>query len=190
MIKNLQVGSRITVLKPMDLVPTRVFGTLQGYYISSYAQYKNALYLFIKPYRARKTMRITILPDDTAFIFSGNFKEAWRKELIRESKEATVSQLHRITFNDVKDNKDLIYYHEYGQEIEGNLNFDMFADCTSDYMCNNNIRNFEALENEDYIEYIKRLLTLYNVNTMLECCKLEGYSILENCIKKAISYSW
>lgn len=186
MIKNLEIGSRITVLKPMELLPRRIYGTLQGYYISSYAQHKNALYLFIKPYRARKTIRIVIHTNDTAFIFKGNFENSWNKEKVSERE----SLLQRISYNDIKDNKDLVYHHEYGQDIEGNLNFDMFADCTADYMYNNDIRNYEALENESYINYIKRLLTIYNVNTMLECCKREGYSILENCIKKAISYSW
>lgn len=189
MIKKLQIGSKVTILKPNELVPTRIYGTFQGGYIGRYAQYKNAYFLFIKPYRCRKIERVVITPNETAIILNGNINSSWRREELSSNEQATVSQLHRLTVNDFK-KENIIYHHEYGQEIEGNLNFDMFADCTADYMCNNNIRHFEALDNEGYINYIKRLLTIYNASTMLACAVNEGYTVLENCIKKAIEYNY
>ena len=188
---NLTIGQKYTVLNVGDLVPTRIYGTLKGYYYGNFAQYKNALYIYIQRPRAKKVDRL-VFTVDTIFIFKGNFKECWRKEVIKESGTSTTSLLHRFTYNDLKDNKDLVYYNDgLKQEYKPITdNFEWFIDSTGDYLCNNNIRAYEALENEGYINYMKSLLTKYNVNKLKEYIINEGYNMLENCINKAVEYNW
>lgn len=183
---NLKLNETITILKPWDMIPSRVTGKIKGYYFSNYAQYENALYIYIQRPRAKKIDRVVILPTDITFIFKGKFEECWRKEEI-SSRE---NLLHRITFEDVKDNKNLIYSHLYGEEFTLNDNLEYFLDSTGDYMMYNNIRAKEAEANEGYINYIKELSQNFNIGKIKDLCKNEGYTVLLNCINKAVEYNW
>ena len=95
------IGEKISVLKASDLVPSCYYGTLTGFKIDKWAQYENCLYIYIKLFRKRSINRIIITPNETTFIFKDNFDKCWNKEKIN-SKE---SLLHRITYNDIKNNK-------------------------------------------------------------------------------------
>ena len=186
---NLKLNETITVLMPNELIPTKITGRLKGYYFSEYAQYEDALYLFIQRPRAKKIDRV-VITSDTAFIFRGKFEECWRKEVLSKDQNTTVSQLHRITYEDIKENENLLYYHGFREKFNINKNIEWFIDSTADYMMDHNIRHFEAEENEGYINYIKELLCGFNLKNILDTCKLEGYGVLENCIKKAVEYNW
>ena len=187
---NLQIGEKYTVLNAGDLVPTRYYGTLKGYYYSNFAQHKNALYIYIQRPRARKVDRL-IFTSDKIFIFKGKFENCWRKEVISETEQATTSLLHRYTYNDLKDNENLVYsFQGRIDTFSINNDFEGLIDNTGDFIYNNGIKVKEASENDSYIDYIRTLLTRCNVNDLLNYIKLEGYTLLENSINKAVKYNW
>lgn len=182
---NLKLNETITVLKPMELIPLRITGKLIGYYFDKFAQYENSLYLFIQRSRAKRVDRIIITENDTVFIFKGKFQDSWRKEKVSE----VTTNLNRITYEDIKENKNLIYSHLYGEKFNINDNTEYFIEKTGDYMMYNDIRHFEAEENENYINYIKELAQNFNIGKIKDLCKIEGYSVLLNCINKAVGYN-
>lgn len=194
---SLKIGEKYSVIFPNDLVPTNYQGTLQGYYFSSYAQYDNCLFLFLKLKGTRRNSveRIVLTPGQTTIIVKGwDFKKCWRKEVIAENKDTTVSKLHRLTINDFEPSQ-VVLYKELRQEFEmSNIEDDLegFLDYTTSYCCNNDIRYFNAEQNESYINYIKTLLTerCYNVESLLKQIKINNYGILENCLKLATNYNW
>jgi phage FluMu protein Com len=187
---NLQIGEKYTVLKPNGLTSERIYGTLQGYYFDKYAQYENAIYLYIKRPRARKVNRI-IITSDTTFIFKGEFKEAYNKELISDNGATKVTKLNKWTYEDIKDNDNLVYYHEFREEIKPTTDkYEYLIDKTGDFMDLNNIRPVEAPENESYIEYVRSLLAYFNINDLKNYISELGYSLLEKSINKALEYNW
>ena len=159
------IGEKISILKSSDLVPACYYGTLQGFKIDKWAQYENCLYIYIKLFRKRSINRIVITPNETSFIFKGDFGKCWNKEEI-SSKE---SLLHRITYNDIKNNNNLILSHNYGENIEC-LQYG-FIDSTGDYLLSNCLNKEERLamqESANYYNYIKKELYLYNVSFVLD----------------------
>lgn len=188
---NLKIGQKITVLKSDSLVPELYKGILKGYYYSKFAQHENALYLYIQRPRAKKVDRI-IISSDTAFIFNGYaLNDIHRKEVISDNGDIKINKLHRWTYEDFKDNKDLIFYHEFRSDFDGvNNNIERFIDLTGEYIQNNNIRSREAIDNEGYISYIKELVQNYNINNLKQFIRNEGYSILEKCLNLATEYNW
>ena len=159
------IGEKISILKTSDLVPSCYYGTLEGFKIDKWAQYKNCLYIYIKLFRKRSINRIIITPNETTFIFKDNFNKCWNKEKIN-SKE---SLLHRITYNDIKNNNNLILSHNYGEDIECLQNG--FIDVTGDYLLSNCLNKEERLamqESANYYNYIKKELYLYNVSIVLD----------------------
>ena len=164
------IGKKISVLKTSDLVPACYHGTLQGFKIDKWAQYKNCLYIYIKLFRKRRISRIVITPNETTFIFKDNFGKCWNKEKIN----ANENLLHRITYNDIKNNNNLILSHNYGENIEY-LQYG-FIDITGDYLLNNCLNKEERLEmqvSENYYNYIKKELYLYNVSLVLDTIEEE-----------------
>ena len=159
------IGEKISILKSSDLVPACYYGTLQGFKVDKWAQYENCLYIYIKLFRKRSINRIIITPNETTFIFKDNFNKCWNKEKIN-SRE---SLLHRITYNDVKNDNNLILSHNYGEDIECLQNG--FIDITGDYLLSNCLNKEERLamqESANYYNYIKKELSLYNVSFVLD----------------------
>ena len=159
------IGEKISVLKASDLVPSCYYGTLTGFKIDKWAQYENCLYIYIKLFRKRSINRIIITPNETTFIFKDNFNKCWNKEKIN----STESLLHRITYNDVKNDNNLILSHNYGEDIEC-LQYG-FIDVTGDYLLSNCLNKEERLamqESANYYNYIKKELYLYNVSLVLD----------------------
>ena len=162
------IGEKISILKTSDLVPCCYYGTLTGFKIDRWAQYENCLYIYIKLFRKRSINRIVITPNETTFIFKDNFDKCWNKEKIN-SRE---SLLHRITYNDIKNNNNLILSHNYGEEIECLQNG--FIDITGDYLLSNCLNKEERLamqESSNYYNYIKKELYLYNISYVLDTIK-------------------
>ena len=158
------IGEKISVLKASDLVPSCYYGTLTGFKIDKWAQYENCLYIYIKLFRKRNINRIVITPNETTFIFKDNFNKCWNKEKIN----STESLLYRITYNDIKNNNNLILSHNYGETIEY-LQYG-FIDSTGDYLLSNCLNKEERLamqESSNYYNYIKKELYLYNVSLVL-----------------------
>ena len=158
------IGEKISVLKSSDLVPACYYGTLQGFKIDKWAQYENCLYIYIKLFRKISISRILITPNETSFIFKGEFDKCWDKEKISSNE----SLLHRITYNDVKNNNNLILSHNYRDDIEC-LQYG-FIDSTGDYLLSNCLNKEERLamqESTNYYNYIKKELYLYNVSLVL-----------------------
>ena len=159
------IGEKISILKSSDLVPACYYGTLQGFKIDKWAQYENCLYIYIKLFRKRSINRIVITPNETSFIFKGDFGKCWNKEKISSNE----SLLHRITYNDIKNNNNLILSHNYGENIEC-LQYG-FIDSTGDYLLSNCLNKEERLamqESASYYNYIKKELYLYNVSLVLD----------------------
>ena len=76
--------------------------------------------------------------------------------------------MHRITYNDIKNNNNLILSHNYGDAIEC-LQYG-FIDSTGDYLLSNCLNKEERLamqESANYYNYIKKELYLYNVSLVL-----------------------
>ena len=164
------IGEKISILKSSDLVPACYYGTLQGFKIDKWAQYENCLYIYIKLFRKRSINRIVITPNETSFIFKGDFGKCWNKEKISSNE----SLLHRITYNDIKNNNNLILSHNYGENIEC-LQYG-FIDSTGDYLLSNCLNKEERLamqESANYYNYIKKELYLYNVSFVLDTIKDE-----------------
>ena len=164
------IGEKISILKSSDLVPACYYGTLQGFKIDKWAQYENCLYIYIKLFRKRSINRIVITPNETSFIFKGDFGKCWNKEKISSNE----SLLHRITYNDIKNNNNLILSHNYGENIEC-LQYG-FIDSTGDYLLSNSLNKEERLamqESANYYNYIKKELYLYNVSFVLDTIKDE-----------------
>ena len=164
------IGEKISILKTSDLVPACYYGTLEGFKIDKWAQYENCLYIYIKLFRKRSISKIIITPNETTFIFKDNFDKCWNKEKIN-SRE---SLLHRITYNDIKNNNNLILSHNYGEDIECLQNG--FIDITGDYLLSNCLNKEERLamqESANYYNYIKKELYLYNVSLVLDTIKDE-----------------
>lgn len=164
------IGEKISILKSSDLVPACYYGTLEGFKIDKWAQYENCLYIYIKLFRKRSISRIVITPNETSFIFKGDFDKCWNKEKISSNE----SLLHRITYNDVKNNNNLILSHNYGEAIEC-LQYG-FIDVTGDYLLNNCSNKEERLamqESANYYNYIKKELSLYNVSLILDTIEEE-----------------
>ena len=164
------IGEKISVLKSSDLVPACYYGTLQGFKIDKWAQYENCLYIYIKLFRKKSINKIVIAPNETTFIFKGDFGKCWNKEKINSNE----SLLHRITYNDIKDNNNLILSHNYGDDIECLQNG--FIDITGDYLLSNCLNKDERLamqESANYYNYIKKELYLYNVSFVLAAIKDE-----------------
>ena len=162
------IGEKISILKTSDLVPSCYYGTLIGFKIDKWAQYENCLYIYIKLFRKRSINRIIITPNETTFIFKDNFDKCWNKEKIN-SRE---SLLHRITYNDIKNNNNLILSHNYGEDIECLQNG--FIDVTGDYLLSNCLNKEERLamqESANYYNYIKKELYLYNISSVLDTIK-------------------
>ena len=159
------IGEKISILKSSDLVPACYYGTLQGFKIDKWAQYENCLYIYIKLFRKRRVSRIVITQNETTFIFKDNFGKCWNKEKINSNE----SLLHRITYNDIKNNNNLILSHNYGENIEC-LQYG-FIDSTGDYLLSNCLNKEERLamqESASYYNYIKKELYLYNVSLVLD----------------------
>ena len=164
------IGEKISILKTSDLVPCCYYGTLIGFKIDRWAQYENCLYIYIKLFRKRSINRIVITPNETTFIFKDNFNKCWNKEKINSAE----SLLHRITYDDIKNNNNLILSHNYGEEIECLQNG--FIDITGDYLLSNCLNKDERLamqESANYYNYIKKQLYLYNVSIVLDTIKNE-----------------
>ena len=164
------IGEKISILKSSDLVPACYYGTLQGFKIDKWAQYENCLYIYIKLFRKRSINRIVITPNETSFIFKGDFGKCWNKEKISSNE----SLLHRITYNDIKNNNNLILSHNYGDAIDC-LQYG-FIDSTGDYLLSNSLNKEERLamqESANYYNYIKKELYLYNVSFVLDTIKDE-----------------
>lgn len=178
---NLKLGSKITILKNMDLVPACYYGTLVSYYYSSYAQHDNALFINIKLYRHKNIDRIVILPDEECFIFIGKFEDAWRKEKVNE----TETLLNRWSYSDLKDNKNLIYHHSYGESFKINDNYEYIDDTTSDYLCENNLHDKDAINDNGYLELLKNILKEYNIKSVKNYFKMYGENF-SKCIDKAL----
>ena len=162
------IGEKISILKASDLVPACYYGTLEGFKIDKWAQYENCLYIYIKLFRKRSINRIIITPNETTFIFKDNFNKCWNKEKIN----STESLLHRITYNDIKNNNNLILSHNYGEDIECLQNG--FIDITGDYLLSNCLNKDERLamqESANYYNYIKKQLYLYNISYVLDAIK-------------------
>lgn len=189
MLNNLKIGSKITILKPNEITPYKIYGTLEGVYISNFAQHENTLFLYIKPFKCRRIERVTISQNEVAFILDKDIKNLWKKEVVKNDGDVVVQQLHRLRKNDI-DQNDIIYSHEYGEKFNANDNFEAFIDRTTDFMINEGVASSEAENNEKYIQHIKTLVTSYNVNKLKQYIKNEGYNILEKCINKAIQYNW
>ena len=189
-LENLKnyVGKKITVLKPNELVPTRIYGTLEGFYLDKFAQYDNCLYLYIKGFRQRHTTRIIIDPHTVAFIFVGDFQKSWNKEKINEN----LTNLLRITYEDVKDDKNLILNHAYAEEFQNLERYEYFSDITADYCYDNDIFKEAQLTNEGYKNYIKDLITLFNVENLKNWIHINigCDSLLEKVIDKSMQYNW
>ena len=164
------IGEKISVLNASDLVPSCYYVTLTGFKIDKWAQYENCLYIYIKLFRKRSINRIIITPNETTFIFKDNFDKCWNKEKINLKE----SLLHRITYNDIKNNNNLILSHNYGDDIECLQNG--FIDITGDYLLSNCLNKEERLamqESANYYNYIKKELYLYNVSIVLDTIKNE-----------------
>ena len=164
------IGEKISVLKSSDLVPSCYYGTLEGFKIDKWAQYENCLYIYIKLFRKRSINRIIITPNENSFIFKGDFGKCWNKEKINSNE----SLLHRITYNDIKNNNNLILSHRYGEAIEC-LQYG-FIDSTGDYLLSNCLNKEERLSMQDtanYYNYIKKKLSLYNVSFVLDAIEDE-----------------
>ena len=162
------IGEKISILKTSDLVPSCYYGTLTGFKIDKWAQYENCLYIYIKLFRKKSINRIVITPNETTFIFKDNFNKCWNKEKIN-SRE---SLLHRITYDDIKNNNNLILSHNYGEDIECLQNG--FIDITGDYLLSNCLNKEERLamqESANYYNYIKKELYLYNISYVLDTIK-------------------
>lgn len=189
---KLKIGEKFSVLLNNQLLPTLYKGVLQGYYYSNFAQYENALFLYIKRPRAKKVDRIVLIENESFFIFKGyTFNQNFRKEVIKNNDKVTHTLLHRWTYNDLKGNKNLIFSHRYGEKFQNiQNNFERFSDLTADYMMYNDISPKDAQESTNYINYIKELIKNYNVNSLLKEIKENNFCILESCFKKAISYNW
>ena len=158
------IGEKISILKSSDLVPACYYGTLEGFKVDKWAQYENCLYIYIKLFRKRSINRVLITPNETSFIFKGDFGKCWNKEKISSNE----SLLHRITYNDIKNNNNLILSHNYGDAIEC-LQYG-FIDSTGDYLLSNCLNKEERLamqESANYYNYIKKELSLYNVSIVL-----------------------
>lgn len=186
---NLQIGEKYTVLLSNDLVPTRYYGELKGYYYNKFAQFDNALYLFIKRPRAKNVDRI-VVSIATFFIFKGNFKDIFRKELVSQNEGTSIYTLHRFTYDDLKDNANLIYYHEYGQFNCCNSDMETFIERTADFLNTYGIRAKDALANNNYIEYVRKLLVNYNLNDLKQYIKDLEYDVLYSVVTNATSYNW
>ena len=191
-MNKLMLGQKVTILNTEDLVPSFYKGTIQSFYYSNYAQYDNALFIYLKRFRSKRIDRIIISPVDTVFIFDGfKWDSAWRKEVLSTDNNITRTELHRWKYNDLKDNKDLIYSHAFNEEFEGiKTDNECFIDMTCDFICENDIKPLDAQENISYINYIKCLVSNYNVNNLMKFVKAEGFNILENCLTLATEYSW
>lgn len=186
---NLTIGEKYTVLETMDLLPTRIYGTLKGYYYSNFAQHENALYIYIQRPRCKKVNRI-VLTTDTFYIFKGDFKECWNKEE-NFNGNARMTELKRFTYDDLKDNENLVYsFQGHNDTFNINNDFEGLIDNTGDFIYNNGLKPIEAPENASYIDYIRTLLTRCNINDLLNYIKAEGYILLENSINKAVKYKW
>ena len=162
------IGEKISILKTSDLVPSCYYGTLERFKIDKWAQYENCLYIYIKLFRKRTINRIIITPNETTFIFKDNFDKCWNKEKINSNE----SLLHRITYNDIKNNNNLILSHNYGEDIECLQNG--FIDITGDYLLSNCLNKDERLamqESANYYNYIKKKLYLYNISSVLDTIK-------------------
>lgn len=164
------IGERITVLKSMELVPYRVYGTLEGFFIGNYAQYKNVIHMFIKPYRKRKIERIIIMENEHTFIFKGLYENTWKKDKI----DNNLTNLVRISYEDVKNDNNFVFT-TYNNKLEVNTNIKRYFNITTDFICNNDISPRTSMENGTYINYIKTLLHEYNAFELLEYAKNEGY---------------
>lgn len=182
---NLVIGEKYTILKPDELIADRWHGTLKGYHFDKWAQYENCLYLYIQRPRAKRVDEI-IISIEKCFIFKGNFKESYRKEVIKETEKIEHSLLHRWTYEDLKNNKDLVYFHDFKEEFNVNNDLESFVDLTGEYIMNNNIKPIEAPESDEYISYIKSLLTRYNVNNLKKYIDNLGYRLLQQSFNKAI----
>ena len=159
------IGEKISVLKSSDLVPACYYGTLEGFKIDKWAQYENCLYIYIKLFRKRNINKIIITPNEDSFIFKGDFGKCWNKEKINSNE----SLLHRITYNDIKNNNNLILSHNYGEAIEC-LQYG-FVDSIGDYLLSNCLNKEERLAMQDtanYYNYIKKELSLYNISIVLD----------------------
>ena len=80
--------------------------------------------------------------------------------------------MHRITYNDIKNNNNLILSHNYGEEIECLQNG--FIDITGDCLLSNCLNKDERLamqESANYYNYIKKQLYLYNISYVLDAIK-------------------
>lgn len=184
---NIEIGQKITILKPGELVPLLIAGKVEGFNYGKYAQYENSIFIYIRRPRRKHLDRIVIHEHETAFIFDGTFKDMHRKEKVNEN----MTNLHRWTYNDLKDNKNLIFYHCYGEKLQIENNFERFIDVTADYISDNNVNPREAEQNEGYINYIKEKVKNYNIDSLKSYLKNEGYyDILIKCIDKAIIYNW
>ena len=162
------IGEKISILKSSDLVPACYYGTLEGFKVDKWAQYENCLYIYIKLFRKRSISKIIITPNETTFIFKDNFDKCWNKEKINSNE----SLLHRITYNDIKNNNNLILSHNYGEAIEC-LQYG-FVDSTGDYLLSNCLNKEERLamqESANYYNYIKKKLYLYNISSVLDTIK-------------------
>jgi len=191
-MNNLMMGRKVTILNTEDLVPSFSKGTIQSFYYSKYAQYDNALFIYLKRFRSKKIDRIVITPVDTVYIFDGfTWDTAWRKELISDDGTMTHTLLHRWTYDDLKDNKDLIYSHSFNEEFTNiKTDNDCFIDLTCDFMYDNDITPFDAPENVSYINYIKSLISSYNVDNLMKFIKSKHFNLLENCLVQATDYKW
>lgn len=182
-VLSLKLGEKITILKSMDLVPTCYYGTILSYYYDSYAQYNNCLYINIKLFRQRKVTRIVLLPSDTFFIFSGKFDKCWNKENISD----TESLLYRWSYNDFKNNKRLIFYHEYGKEfLLKHIDFIYVDDCFVEYLSSNNLNDTTAINDNKYIDVIRDMLSGCDIRKCKDYFSMYGYSF-SKCLNKALN---
>lgn len=184
---KLTVGEKYTILKPNNLLPECLQFTLVNYYIGDYAQHENQLFLIVKFKGHRKLSRV-VIANETAFIFKGwNFTKNWSKEKVSE----TMAKLHRITLDQVKNNKDFIYNISMGDSFTTENDILSFVDYTTDFLIDAGIRGAEQLKHEGYYNYIKQLLRekSYNINEVEKQCKAWDYIHIVTLLDK-IKKEW
>lgn len=93
-------------------------------------------------------------------------KTVGEKEVVNETEQTQQVYYTRYTYNDLKDNENLVYYNDgLVNEYKPSTNdFEGLIDIQETFIHDNEIKPIEAPENASYIDYIRVLLKL---DTML-----------------------
>ena len=68
-------GTKVSIIKPNELIPMTRYGVIKSYEIKKWAQYDNCLYITFRGFRKRSDEVIIITPHDTAFIINGKYED-------------------------------------------------------------------------------------------------------------------